>query len=84
MVYQVDIDFDAASTAWRSNKIYLGNGSYRYCENQTSSVIKSPPQPRYNLRHRPKTNRDSQCQSQKISDEKHFPYNLRSRSVKVT
>jgi hypothetical protein len=29
-IYQVDIDFDAASDAWKENKCYIGNGSYKY------------------------------------------------------
>lgn len=29
----VDIDFDEASTAWRQNKISLGNGTYTYIKN---------------------------------------------------
>ena len=29
-VYEVDIDFDEASEAWRSNKISIGNGEYKY------------------------------------------------------
>lgn len=29
-IYQVNIDFDAASQAWKSNKKSIGNGSYRY------------------------------------------------------
>ena len=28
--YEVNIDFDGASKAWRSNKLSIGNGSYRY------------------------------------------------------
>jgi hypothetical protein len=28
--YQVDIDFDDASRAWRKNKISVGNGCYEY------------------------------------------------------
>ena len=28
--YEVNIDFDGASKAWKSNKISLGNGVYRY------------------------------------------------------
>ncbi len=28
--YKVNIDFDEASLAWRANKIYLGNGEYKY------------------------------------------------------
>jgi hypothetical protein len=29
-LYKVNIDFDEASTLWRSNKFNLGNGMYRY------------------------------------------------------
>lgn len=29
-LYQVNIDFDEASAAWRSNKKSIGNGSYKY------------------------------------------------------
>jgi len=28
--FEVDIDFDGASEAWRSNKKSIGNGSYKY------------------------------------------------------
>jgi hypothetical protein len=29
-IYEVDIDFDAASEAWKANKRSIGCGSYRY------------------------------------------------------
>ena len=29
-IYEVDIDFDEASSAWKANKKSIGNGSYRY------------------------------------------------------
>jgi hypothetical protein len=29
--YAVDIDFDGASEAWKTNKILQGNRTYRYC-----------------------------------------------------
>ena len=29
-LYEVDIDFDEASEAWRSNKTSIGNGQYKY------------------------------------------------------
>ena len=29
-IYEVNIDFDEASKAWRYNKQSIGNGSYRY------------------------------------------------------
>jgi hypothetical protein len=28
--YEVNIDFDGASEAWKANKRWIGNGSYRY------------------------------------------------------
>ena len=28
------IDFDEASKAWRENKVYIGNGSFRYKKNK--------------------------------------------------
>lgn len=27
---ELDIDFDEASRAWKKNKIYIGNGMYKY------------------------------------------------------
>ena len=30
-MYNTDIDFEEASKVWRSNKIYLGNGEFKYC-----------------------------------------------------
>ncbi len=29
-LYEVNIDFDGASEAWRANKKSIGNGSYKY------------------------------------------------------
>lgn len=29
-IYEVNIDFDGASEAWKANKRYVGNGTYRY------------------------------------------------------
>lgn len=29
-LYEVNIDFDEASEAWRANKKYIGNGTYKY------------------------------------------------------
>ena len=30
VLYEVNIDFDEASEAWKANKRSIGNGSYRY------------------------------------------------------
>ena len=39
LVYDVDIDFDGASTAWNYNKKRVGNGEYKYicCKKKTKS-----------------------------------------------
>jgi hypothetical protein len=29
-LYEVEIEFDEASEAWKQNKMSIGNGSYRY------------------------------------------------------
>jgi len=29
-LYKVEIDFDEASFAWKANKKYVGNGTYKY------------------------------------------------------
>lgn len=29
-LYEVNIDFDAASEVWKANKMSIGNGSYKY------------------------------------------------------
>jgi hypothetical protein len=33
-LYEVDIDFDEASEAWRANKTSIGNGQYKYKGNR--------------------------------------------------
>jgi hypothetical protein len=30
IIYEVNIDFDEASKAWKENKCSIGNGSYKY------------------------------------------------------
>ena len=44
-LYEVNIDFDEASEAWRANKKSIGNGSYKYlcvkrCKNNNSCANK--------------------------------------------
>jgi hypothetical protein len=52
-LYEVDIDFDLASEAWRANKISIGNGEFVYKVVQ-KHVPTEPPlsNNRYNLRSR--------------------------------
>jgi hypothetical protein len=38
ILYKVEINFDEASEAWRSNKKYIGNGHYKYiCTQKTKT-----------------------------------------------
>ena len=54
-LYEVDIDFDLASNAWRANKRSIGNGSFKYKDNrgylEVLATIKTQ-NTRYNLRPR--------------------------------
>jgi hypothetical protein len=44
--YEVNIDFDEASTAWKANKKSKGNGTYRYvCEAITKTDKKCTKEP---------------------------------------
>jgi hypothetical protein len=47
-LYDVKIDFDEASDAWKSNKKSIGNGSYKYvcaklCKNNKFCAMKCLP-----------------------------------------
>lgn len=47
-LYDVNIDFDAASEAWKANKRSIGNGSYKYIcsktgKNNISCIAKCLP-----------------------------------------
>jgi hypothetical protein len=46
-IFEVNINFDEASTEWKSNKLYKGNGCYRYiCEKNTKSGSKCKREPK--------------------------------------
>jgi hypothetical protein len=58
-LYEVDIDFDLASAAWRANKRRLGDGSFNYKDNRgylevldDCTLITNTKNTRYNLRPR--------------------------------
>lgn len=56
----VEIDFDGASESWKSNKIRLANGTYKYKANAFANIANVPmtrnktaaaaSEPRYNTR----------------------------------
>lgn len=55
-LYEVNIDFDDASEAWKANKVSIGNGSYKYvcakfCKNNTCCLFKCLPGENYCKRH---------------------------------
>jgi hypothetical protein len=37
-IYEVNIDFDGASEAWKSNKKSIGNGMYKYLCSHKKSI----------------------------------------------
>lgn len=54
--YEVNIDFDMASEAWKANKKYIGNGSYKYVcaklsKNNKNCVTKCLPGEVYCRKH---------------------------------
>jgi hypothetical protein len=55
-LYEVDIDFDLASAAWRANKRSMGDGSFKYKDNRGyAEVLRHcgvTTNTRYNLRPR--------------------------------
>jgi hypothetical protein len=40
-LYEVHIDFDEASAAWKANKVSAGNGCYKYIEKICGVVMKN-------------------------------------------
>jgi hypothetical protein len=54
-LYEVDIDFDLASAAWRANKRSIGDGSFKYKNKRPhldTFIATNPTNARYNLRPR--------------------------------
>jgi len=54
--YEVNIDFDGASKAWKANKMSIGNGSYTYVcakldKNNNYCIAKCLPGENYCRRH---------------------------------
>jgi hypothetical protein len=42
-IYEVNIDFDGASEAWKANKKSIGNGSYKRSKNNNCCICKCLP-----------------------------------------
>jgi hypothetical protein len=52
-LYEVDMDFDLASKAWRANKISIGTGEFIYKVAQKKQPTTPHTNNRYNFRPRP-------------------------------
>ena len=63
-LYEVNIDFDEASEAWKSNKKYIGNGCYKYITNnstQNSNTQQNSNTTNKNKRCKQQTNTGKRC-----------------------
>jgi hypothetical protein len=67
-LYEVNIDFDEASEAWRANKKYIGNGSYKYITPKLNTLVKLPTNNNTSRRCVQQTHYGSQCKRESIND----------------
>ena len=67
-LYEVNIDFDEASEAWRANKKYIGNGSYKYITPKLNTLIKHTTNNNTSRRCVQQTQYGSQCKRESIND----------------
>ena len=67
-LYEVNIDFDEASEAWRANKKYIGNGSYKYITPNKNTLIKHTTNNTTSRRCIQQTQSGSQCKRESLND----------------
>jgi hypothetical protein len=67
-LYEVNIDFDEASEAWRANKKYIGNGSYKYITPKINTLVKTSTNNNTSRRCIQQTQSGSQCKRESIND----------------
>ena len=67
-LYEVNIDFDEASEAWRANKKYIGNGSYKYITSKLNTLVKTTTNNNTSRRCVQQTQSGSQCKRESIND----------------
>ena len=68
-LYEVNIDFDGASEAWKSNKKYIGNGSYKYITTSNKIIPSNNTQVHNkNTRCKQITKSGNQCKRESIND----------------
>ena len=67
-LYEVNIDFDEASEAWRANKKYIGNGSYKYITPKLNTLVKTTTNNNTGRRCVQQTQSGSQCKRESLND----------------
>jgi hypothetical protein len=67
-LYEVNIDFDEASEAWRANKKYIGNGSYKYITPKKISILNNTEKNNKSTRCTQQTHSGSQCKRESLTD----------------
>ena len=66
--YEVNIDFDEASEAWRANKKYIGNGSYKYITPKNNTLLNNTQTNNKSKRCIQQTHSGSQCKRESLND----------------
>jgi hypothetical protein len=67
-LYEINIDFDEASEAWRANKKYIGNGSYKYITPKKNTLLNNNTNSNTSRRCVQKTQSGSQCKRESLTD----------------
>lgn len=67
-LYEVNIDFDEASEAWRANKKYIGNGSYKYITPKKISILNNTQMNNTSRRCIQQTQSGTQCKRESLND----------------
>ena len=67
-LYEVNIDFDEASEAWRANKKYIGNGTYKYITPKKNTLLNNTQPNNTSGRCIQQTHSGSQCKRESLND----------------
>ena len=67
-LYEVNIDFDEASEAWRANKKYIGNGTYKYITPKKNILLNNTQTNNKNRRCIQQTQSGTQCKRESLND----------------
>ena len=67
-LFEVNIDFDEASEAWRANKKYIGNGTYKYIKTTNITTPNNAQKNNISRRCNKQTHSGSQCKRETKDD----------------